>query len=100
MINTDGLESIRTSLAADGYEINVNEEGERVGVVIAAGPEAKKRLIFNKMRPNRSLDSMPPRQRPRNVTPIRYTPATTTASGPRRFRSRSKPPAAVRGPHR
>ena len=40
MINTDGLESIRTSLAADGYEINVNEEGERVGVVISATPEA------------------------------------------------------------
>jgi hypothetical protein len=40
MIDTEGLESIRTSLAADGYEIDVSEEGERVDVVISAGPEA------------------------------------------------------------
>lgn len=39
MIDVEGLASIRTSLAADGYAIEV-EEGERVSVVISATPEA------------------------------------------------------------
>ena len=40
MIDTEGLTSIRTSLEADGYAIDVSEDGERVGVVISATPEA------------------------------------------------------------
>ena len=40
MIDTEGLAGIRTSLEADGYAIDVTEEGERVGVVISATPEA------------------------------------------------------------
>lgn len=40
MIDTEGLASIRTSLEADGYAIDVSEQDERVGVVISATPEA------------------------------------------------------------
>jgi hypothetical protein len=40
MIDTEGLSGIRTSLEADGYAIDVTEEGERVGVVISATPDA------------------------------------------------------------
>lgn len=40
MIDTEGLANIRTSLEADGYAIDVAEDGERVGVVISATPEA------------------------------------------------------------
>ena len=39
MIDMEGLASLRTSLEADGYEIDV-EEGERVAVVISATPSA------------------------------------------------------------
>ena len=39
MIDLEGLAAIRTSLEADGYEIDVTE-GERVAVVISATPEA------------------------------------------------------------
>ncbi len=39
MIDLEGLASLRTSLEADGYEIDV-EEGERVAVVISATPAA------------------------------------------------------------
>ncbi len=39
MIDMEGLASIRTSLEADGYAIDVTD-GERVAVVISATPEA------------------------------------------------------------
>lgn len=39
MIDMEGLASIRTSLEADGYAIDVTE-GERISVVISATPEA------------------------------------------------------------
>lgn len=39
MIDSEGLASLRTSLAADGYDIEVSE-GERISVVISATPEA------------------------------------------------------------
>jgi hypothetical protein len=39
VIDLEGLASLRTSLEADGYEIDV-EEGERVAVVISATPSA------------------------------------------------------------
>ncbi len=39
MIDLEGLASLRTSLEADGYEIDV-AEGERVAVVISATPTA------------------------------------------------------------
>lgn len=39
MIDLEGLASIRTSLEADGYEIEVTD-GDRVAVVISATPEA------------------------------------------------------------
>ncbi len=40
MVDQAGLQSIRTALEADGYAIDVQEEAERVGVVISATPEA------------------------------------------------------------
>lgn len=40
MVDQEGLAGVRTSLAADGYAIDVEEEGEQVGVVISATPEA------------------------------------------------------------
>lgn len=40
MVDMEGLAGIRTSLEADGYAIDVVEEGERVGVVISATPAA------------------------------------------------------------
>lgn len=40
MLDTEGLTGIRTSLEADGYAIDVEEAGGRVGVVISATPEA------------------------------------------------------------
>ncbi|HUZ21117.1 MAG TPA: hypothetical protein VMU75_11170 [Acidimicrobiales bacterium] len=39
MIDVEGLASVRTALEADGYEIAV-EDGERIGVVISATPDA------------------------------------------------------------
>lgn len=40
MFNEQGLEGMRASLAADGYELAAREEGERVVVTISATPEA------------------------------------------------------------
>jgi hypothetical protein len=39
-MNTQALEALRTSLDADGYLLEVNEEDGRVGVKISATPEA------------------------------------------------------------
>jgi hypothetical protein len=40
MFSRQGLETMRTTLAADGYEIDAREDGERVLVTIEATPEA------------------------------------------------------------
>jgi hypothetical protein len=40
MFNQQGLESMKTTLAADGYEIDASERGERLLVTIEATPEA------------------------------------------------------------
>lgn len=40
VVNEEGLQSLRTTLEADGYLVDVEEAGERVGVRISAGPEA------------------------------------------------------------
>jgi hypothetical protein len=40
MVNEEGLQEVRTTLEADGYELNVREAGERVAAQIVAGPEA------------------------------------------------------------
>jgi hypothetical protein len=40
MFNQQGLESVKTTLAADGYEIEAHEEGERLLVTIEATVEA------------------------------------------------------------
>ena len=39
-MKTEGLQAIRSSLEADGYVMEVSEDGERVGVRISATPEA------------------------------------------------------------
>jgi hypothetical protein len=40
MFNQQGLKDMQATLAADGYELDAREEGERVVVTIAATPEA------------------------------------------------------------
>jgi hypothetical protein len=40
MFSQDGLESMRATLAADGYTLDADEAGERVVVTIGATPEA------------------------------------------------------------
>jgi hypothetical protein len=40
MFSAQGLESMRATLVADGYELDAREEGERVVVTITATPEA------------------------------------------------------------
>jgi hypothetical protein len=40
MFSQDGLESMRATLAADGYTLDAREEGERVVLIIGATPEA------------------------------------------------------------
>lgn len=41
MINQDGLEAMRTTLAADGYAMDVSEAGERVSVrITVTDPDA------------------------------------------------------------
>lgn len=40
MGNEDGLQGLRSSLEADGYQIEVSRNGDRVGVTISATPEA------------------------------------------------------------
>jgi hypothetical protein len=41
VINSEGLEAMRSTLAADGYALDVAEEGDRVAVRISvADPEA------------------------------------------------------------
>jgi hypothetical protein len=40
MFSRDGLQSMRATLAADGYTLDAREEGERVVLTIAATPEA------------------------------------------------------------
>ncbi|MBV9196317.1 MAG: hypothetical protein JO168_19445 [Solirubrobacterales bacterium] len=40
MFSQQGLESMKTTLAADGYELDAREEGERVLVTIEATPDA------------------------------------------------------------
>jgi hypothetical protein len=48
MVNEQGVESIRTSLEADGYELDVREEGGRVGVRITATPDACEECLVPK----------------------------------------------------
>jgi hypothetical protein len=40
MFNQEGLERMRATLAADGYELDAREDGERVVVTIGATPDA------------------------------------------------------------
>lgn len=40
MFSRQGLETMQATLAADGYELDAEENGERVLVTIAATPEA------------------------------------------------------------
>jgi hypothetical protein len=40
MFSQQGLESMRATLAADGYDLDAREVGERVLVTIGATPEA------------------------------------------------------------
>ena len=40
MFSRQGLETMQATLAADGYELDAREHGERVVVTIAATPEA------------------------------------------------------------
>ncbi len=40
MVDEKGLEDLRAALAADGYLIEVREEGERLDARISAGPDA------------------------------------------------------------
>ena len=40
MVNATGLATVRTTLEADGYQIEVKETGDRVGVQILATPDA------------------------------------------------------------
>jgi hypothetical protein len=40
VFDQDGLETMRTMLAADGYTVDADEQGERVVVRIGATPEA------------------------------------------------------------
>jgi hypothetical protein len=40
MVNASGLATVRSTLEADGYQIEVREVGDRVGVQIVATPEA------------------------------------------------------------
>ena len=40
MFSAEGLQSMRATLAADGYDLDAREEGERVVVTITATPEA------------------------------------------------------------
>ena len=40
MFSQQGLKDMQATLAADGYELDAREEGERVIVSIAATPEA------------------------------------------------------------
>lgn len=48
MVNEQGVQSIRTSLEADGYELEVQEDGERVGVRVTATPEACEECLVPK----------------------------------------------------
>jgi hypothetical protein len=48
MINEQGVESIRSTLLADGYEMEVREAGERVGVRITATPDACEECLVPK----------------------------------------------------
>lgn len=40
MINTERIEPLAQSLAADGYQLKVAENGARVAVTVTAGPDA------------------------------------------------------------
>ncbi len=40
MIDPERLRSLQSSLAADGYRMEVNQQGGRMGVLISATPEA------------------------------------------------------------
>jgi hypothetical protein len=40
VFSQQGLDNMRATLAADGYELDAREEGERVVVTIGATPEA------------------------------------------------------------
>lgn len=48
MVNEQGVQSIRTSLEADGYELEVREEAERVGIRVIATPEACEECLVPK----------------------------------------------------
>jgi hypothetical protein len=40
VFSQEGLDSMRATLAADGYELDAREDGERVVVTIGATPDA------------------------------------------------------------
>jgi hypothetical protein len=40
MVNQEGLQAVRTTLEADGYQLDVQEAGERVAAHVLATPEA------------------------------------------------------------
>ena len=40
MVNEEGLSTIRQSLEADGYLLDVREDGERLDARVSAGPDA------------------------------------------------------------
>lgn len=40
MVDESGLQSLRSSLEADGYQLHVDEVGDRLDVRISAGPDA------------------------------------------------------------
>ncbi|HKF77711.1 MAG TPA: hypothetical protein VKF59_16345 [Candidatus Dormibacteraeota bacterium] len=40
MVNSEGLQALRASLEADGYRLDVREEGDRLGAWVSAGPDA------------------------------------------------------------
>lgn len=48
MVNEQGVQSIRSTLEADGYELEVREEAERVGVRIIATPDACEECLVPK----------------------------------------------------
>lgn len=40
MVNEEGLATVRATLEADGYLLDVKEDGERLDAWITAGPDA------------------------------------------------------------
>ena len=48
MLDEQGLQALRTALEADGYLIEVREEGDRLGAWISAGPDACEHCLVPK----------------------------------------------------